>query len=423
MRRVASVFVASSVLALGHAGAADLGVARAPIATTIEATGFSWTALYAGIHSGYGFSNTTISVPGAGSFSGIGANGWLIGGKIGADWQVAQRFVLGALLEGDLSRIDTTLAIAGATGSISGDRRWAVRGRAGYLLTPETLVYATGGWTQGHATLSALGALIGLNTNGWQVGGGVETRLTGNLFLHAEYVHTFTNPLRPLPFVAFRPNLGTARVGLTYRLGVGGQTQAAFVAPARANWTGFHVGVQGGYTFANTTLSVPALFSFRGLGAQGFFGGVLAGYDHQLAGRPVVIGIEADASLTSARTSLTTGVLNASLAGDWDVGIRARLGYVMSGSVMPYLSAGYGFTRVKLASPILSANDLSHGFQLGGGIETMLTKSLSVRAEYIHSFGTTRNVIAPLRYRVEGGRARVGLSWRFGGEAPVSARY
>jgi hypothetical protein len=57
-------------------------------------------------------------------------------------------------------------------------------------------------------------------------------------------------------------------------------------------------------------------------------------------------------------------------------------------------------------------------------VETLLTPNLSLRAEYIHSVGTTRDVIAPLRYRVESGRARLGLSWKFGGEtAAVVARY
>ncbi len=57
-------------------------------------------------------------------------------------------------------------------------------------------------------------------------------------------------------------------------------------------------------------------------------------------------------------------------------------------------------------------------------VETLLTPNLSLRAEYIHSFGTTRDVVAPLRYRVESGRARLGLSWKLGGEtAAVVARY
>ena len=73
---------------------------------------------------------------------------------------------------------------------------------------------------------------------------------------------------------------------------------------------------------------------------------------------------------------------------------------------------------------MFNASDVTHGFQLGGSVETLLTPNLSLRAEYIHSFGTTRYVIAPLRYRVESGRARFGLSWKFGGEtAAVVARY
>jgi outer membrane immunogenic protein len=57
-----------------------------------------------------------------------------------------------------------------------------VRGRAGALVTPNTLLYATGGWAYGHTTTSASAALLGVRTatsigsnqNGWAVGGGLE---------------------------------------------------------------------------------------------------------------------------------------------------------------------------------------------------------------------------------------------------------
>jgi outer membrane immunogenic protein len=133
---------ALSVLALAvavpAARAADIGAARIPIAAEVVATGFTWTAVYGGLHAGYGFANTSISVPGIFGFSGIGSNGWLVGARIGADYQFAQRWVAGVLAEGNIQGIDTVIGLGGPNLKLTGDRRWSVRGRLGYLLTPET---------------------------------------------------------------------------------------------------------------------------------------------------------------------------------------------------------------------------------------------------------------------------------------------
>lgn len=407
--------------------AADLGAPRMAVAAEVAAPGFTWTGIYGGLHAGYGFANTSVSVPGLFGFSGIGSNGWLVGARLGADYQFAQRWVAGLVVEGNLQGIDTAIGIVGlGSVKLTGDRRWAVRGRLGYLLTPETLLYVTGGFTQGRTSLSipAAGGLS-FSANGWQVGAGIETRLAGNWFLFGEYIHTFSNSFGQFAPVSVRPTSGTARIGVNYRFGMGPQ-HAAFAGPARRNWSGFFAGVQGGYGFGNTTLSVPALFSFRGIGSQGLFGGVLAGYDHQFAGTNVVAGLEADASLSDIRTTISFGGASASIGSDWNVGLRARLGYVMAGSIMPYVSAGYGWTHVRSGG--LAAGAFSQtlsGFQLGAGLETMLTANVALRAEYIHTFNGSRDLIpGVLRTRTDSGRARIGITYKFGGEdGAVVARY
>jgi outer membrane immunogenic protein len=423
MRRHAFFLAASASLFLGHARAADLGVPRMPVAGEVSMPGFTWTGVYLGLHAGYGFANTSLSVPGTFSFSGIGSNGWQVGGRIGADYQFAQRWVVGAQVEGNLSGIDTVITQGGNSAKISGDRRWAVRARLGFLLTPETMLYATGGWSQGHIAVSGLGGNGGLTTSGWQIGGGIETRIAGNWFAHAEYVHTYSNAIGQFQPVSVRPSLGTARVGLSYRFGFG-PSQPSFAAPRRADWTGFYAGVQGGYGFGNTTVSVPGAFAFRGIGSQGLFAGVIGGYDHQFAGTNIVAGIEADIGISTVKTSLNIAGFGLSIGSDWNAGVRARLGYVMGGSIMPYVMAGYGWTHVNFSVPGVNAGLSTAGLQLGAGVETMLTTNLALRADYIYQFGTSREIAAPLAARIDSGRARVGLTWKFGGEpAAVIARY
>ncbi|MDP3547425.1 MAG: hypothetical protein Q8S29_14750, partial [Phreatobacter sp.] len=65
------------------------------------------------------------------------------------------------------------------------------------------------------------------------------------------------------------------------------------------------------------------------------------------------------------------------------------------------------------------------GFQLAAGVETMITANVALRAEYVHQFNASRPLIpGVLNYRTESGRARVGVTWKFGGEdAAVIARY
>ncbi len=234
MRRL---LLSSSLVAfqpIFSANAADFGTPRIPIAVESSARGFSWTGIYAGLHAGYGFANTSFAVPGLFGFSGVGSNGWQIGGKIGADYQFAQRWVVGALVEGNLSGIDTVISQPGGSIKLSADRRWAARGRLGFLITPETMLYATAGWSQGHITASGFGGSAGLTTSGWQIGGGIETRLAGNWFMHAEYIHTYSNSIGQLAPFSVKPTLGTARVGLSYRFGLGAAEQyQAFAAPRR----------------------------------------------------------------------------------------------------------------------------------------------------------------------------------------------
>lgn len=424
MRRAGLASIISS-LAFG-AHAADLQSPRGPVLAEIAAPGFGWTGVYAGLHAGYGFANTSISVPGLFGFSGNGANGWLVGGKIGADYQFARRWIAGVLAEGNLQAIDTTISAGGMTvARVSGDMRWAIRARLGFLLTPETMIYATGGWSQGRTTFSLTGlGSASLITSGWQIGGGLETRLAGNVFLHAEYVHTFSNGIGQFAPLVVKPTSGTARIGLSYRFGMG-NAYPAFASDARRNWSGFFAGVQGGYGFGNTTLSAPGVFGFTGIGSQGVFGGIVAGYDHQFAGTAVVAGIEADASLSAIQTRIDAGGPSASIGSDWNIGVRARLGYVLAGSVMPYIAAGYGWTHIKASGLGIGFGETMGGVQLAAGVETMITPNVTLRAEYVHQFNASRPLIPGLlNYRTESGRARVGVTWKFGGnDAAVVARY
>ncbi len=73
-----------------------------------------------------------------------------------------------------------------------------VRARLGWLATPSTLLYATGGFAYGETQLidvSNLGPILSTNVTskgigtGYAAGGGAETQLAGNWTAKAEYLY------------------------------------------------------------------------------------------------------------------------------------------------------------------------------------------------------------------------------------------
>jgi outer membrane immunogenic protein len=203
---------------------------------------FSWTGLYVGGEVGGEWANTTWNTtaitdpahPGytvdASSPQGFNPAGVRAGGYAGYNWQFAPQWVTG--IEGDIAWADKTATAAGIPGcalpvasscagsaglsanpgpgvdSSSVTMGWdaSLRARFGFLVTPRTLLYSTGGvaWqemqasaTCQHSTPDPICFNVASNafstaTNstvrtGWTVGGGVEAAVYGNWLARAEY--------------------------------------------------------------------------------------------------------------------------------------------------------------------------------------------------------------------------------------------
>jgi outer membrane immunogenic protein len=219
--------VSWSVLALCVAtGASAADLPRKSVAPVLaRASTFSWTGFYFGLNAGYGWtSDKTISI-GPGVFSpAVGAlliingaapgslpldsKGFAGGLQVGYNYQFPNTaFVVG--LEADLQYTNTR-----SSGFFSGpptifhsastktDFLGTVRGRLGFAIVPELLLYATGGLAYGHVrTTFGGGSVIGvvspvatdfLSSNikvGYAIGGGVEYALTRNFTLKGEYLY------------------------------------------------------------------------------------------------------------------------------------------------------------------------------------------------------------------------------------------
>jgi outer membrane immunogenic protein len=204
MKKIALALTAVAALG-GQAFAADMAVKARPAPPPVPVA--NWTGCYIAGSVGYGlFDNETSSFD---TFGGVitpqtprtdyGGRGWLAGGGGGCDYQFGfgggggifgtGQFVIGFL--GDYYWSDMK-GFRGApsagnffTGQEKVDSQWAVGGRIGWLVNPNTLTYFSGGYTEATLTgvgnfLSAppvlnLGAFLpGRTVHGWFLGGGVE---------------------------------------------------------------------------------------------------------------------------------------------------------------------------------------------------------------------------------------------------------
>ncbi|MBN8986783.1 MAG: TonB-dependent receptor [Rhizobiales bacterium] len=234
-----------------------------------DAAAWNWAGLYAGGHVGYlrgeGITNAAFDdVATAASLAGARPSSTQdiasFGVQSGYNW-VSGRIVAG--IEGDFDHrnqrgrgaaicpgdiCNAALAPLDATVRASLDYRlgWvaSVRGRVGMLVTPGLMAYATAGVPFGKITNSTSVAgfdtagaatTTALNTDtyrfGWVVGGGLETRLTGNWTGRLEYLHMDLGSVRTTPAatntaVAFDSNTRMTsdgvRVGVNYKFGAGG---------------------------------------------------------------------------------------------------------------------------------------------------------------------------------------------------------
>jgi outer membrane immunogenic protein len=172
---------------------------------------------------------------------------------------------------------------------------------------------------------------------------------------------------------------------------------ATVTAPA-FNWTGFYVGLNAGYGWAEQDLTLngaaAATFSAR---ADGFVGGGQAGYNWQFSN--VVFGIEADIQWANLDGDSNGGFLiGATPFGvvgahttDWFGTVRGRLGLTW-GNWLGYITGGwaYGGTNgdavVTGPGVVLVTSDgrsRTDGWTIGGGIESMFAPNWSARLEYL----------------------------------------
>ncbi len=203
------------------ASAADLPVkaVAAPVAVAPSWTGFyiggevggrwsnsTWTT-YALVSPNGPIGNRTGDIPASFDSSSVRAGGYL-----GYNWQFSPAWVLG--IEGDAAWAKNDKSRLGVPGTWSPpifaqvandnssvDLGWdaAIRGRLGWLVTPNVMLFGAGGVAWQDVSINANCQVTGPwcsvahNTTvsttkvGWTIGGGVEAKIWGNLLARIEY--------------------------------------------------------------------------------------------------------------------------------------------------------------------------------------------------------------------------------------------
>lgn len=201
------------------------------------------------------------------------------------------------------------------------------------------------------------------------------------------------------------------------------------------SWTGFYLGADAGYTWNKVGIFDPAA-PLSGTATanpnSGTFGGHV-GYLYEFK-RPVVFGIEADASwLNGSGNGAFPGTpINGLLATSrWDTSVRGVAGFAVD-RVLLYGTGGWSwlggsacgvavFPAVLSCAAGSSGPSTVNGWIAGAGVAYAFTDNLIGRIEYLHADYGHFAYTAPgalggsLNLTNTTDTFRVGLSWKFSG--------
>jgi outer membrane immunogenic protein len=159
----------------------------------------------------------------------------------------------------------------------------------------------------------------------------------------------------------------------------------AMVSPVY-NWTGFYVGVHGGYAWGSSS----------GLNLDGGFIGGQLGYNWQGLGNPWVFGIEFDSAWADlGRTdtiSSAAGTLSVESRANYMGSFRPRIGYAFDRTML-YVTGGLGWINNKVSvnatvggfTAGISDTRTHFGGVIGGGIEHAFAPQLTGKLEYLYA--------------------------------------
>jgi outer membrane immunogenic protein len=195
------------------------------------------------------------------------------------------------------------------------------------------------------------------------------------------------------------------------------------------NWTGFYIGVNGGYGWGSQNPFNIITDRFDNF-STGLSGGAVGGtLGAQIQASHVVMGLEADLDWANLKGSTVAnptiagvpqGLVRATTDIDWESTVRARVGYANDNWLF-YGTGGLALLGAKTSlAPVAgggncgtillgcTGTDRQAGLVLGGGLEYGFTPDLSAKLEYLYITAASLEVS-------QHSEIRAGLNYHFGG--------
>jgi outer membrane immunogenic protein len=205
-------------------------------------------------------------------------------------------------------------------------------------------------------------------------------------------------------------------------------------AAAAAPWTGFYIGVAGGYGWATSSHSIDNFFATPNFTQNGGLVGGTLGTNWQTGS--LVLGFEGDLSWADIKGSATDPVLcpvACTTAIEWLATGRVRIGFA-AGNVMPYLTGGVALAGLRASEapfvPLFGTGEgrvWTPGGTAGGGVEVLLAPNLSAKAEYLFATFADKQAADIPNIRITERNlsiVRVGINYHFGpGGGAIVTKY
>ena len=158
----------------------------------------------------------------------------------------------------------------------------------------------------------------------------------------------------------------------------------AFKAPSDAepwNWTGFYVGINGGYGFGKSSWTDPVAGTTTGdFNVSGALAGGTIGYNLQTG--VWIWGLEGD--IDASWIKGTDATICCETKKDWLATARGRIGYAFD-RWMPFITGGAAFGDIKMTPVGFPAETTTKvGWTVGGGLEYAFMGAWSAKAEYLY---------------------------------------
>jgi outer membrane immunogenic protein len=201
--------------------------------------------------------------------------------------------------------------------------------------------------------------------------------------------------------------------------------------PTAYNWTGFYVGANAGYGWADGSGTITMVNPVTGVAAtgpvtgkgNGISGGAQLGYNYQIGS--VVFGAEADFQASGQKGNFdgTAGAntFTSTAKVPWFATARGRIGYAFDRWLVYATGGGvYGDGKVDGTSSLtgpFSASKQFFTYTFGGGVEAALWGRWTAKVEYLYIATPNHVPVPPTTTDISGSitsnLVRAGLNYRF----------